>query len=193
MLRISERRPCCPVICTRLSAVSGAGPALVADNSRSFAQVDELVGGNLLVLFVQPIGPVDVEIYRIESTQAKMQAGIAARVKAGLAKHGLGLCLTPRATTRAPIALRFDLTPSSLTLIQFCFCFMSFRNSDGDSFRLTIRMSMSPSLSKSPNAQPRLQCASVTPGPASCPILRTCDCRDFDTLLAAICSGIAAI
>jgi len=31
--------------------------------------------------------------------------------------------------------------------------------SDGDSFRLTIRMSMSPSLSKSPNAQPRLQSA----------------------------------
>jgi len=65
---------------------SGAGPALVADNSRSFAQGDELVGGNLLVLFVQSIGPVDVEIHRIESTQAEMQAGIAARVKARLAK-----------------------------------------------------------------------------------------------------------
>jgi hypothetical protein len=52
--------------------LSGAGPAFVADNSRSFAQRDELVGGNLLVLFVQAIGPVDVEIHRTESTQAKM-------------------------------------------------------------------------------------------------------------------------
>ena len=50
--------------------LSGAGPALVADNSRSFAHRDESVGGNLLVLFVQAIGPVDVEIHRIESTQA---------------------------------------------------------------------------------------------------------------------------
>ena len=54
-----------------------------------------MVGGNLLVLFVQAIGPVDIEIHRIESTQAEMQAGIAARVKAGLAEHGLGLRLTP--------------------------------------------------------------------------------------------------
>ena len=46
-------------------------------------------------MFVQAIGPVDIEIHRIESTQAEMQAGIAARVKAGLAEHGLGLCLSP--------------------------------------------------------------------------------------------------
>src|SRR5271165_4818063 len=99
MLRISESRLRCPVISARAivgiyPALSGAGPALVADHSRAFAQGDKLVGGNLLVLFVQAIGPVDVEIHRIESTQAEMQAGIAARVKAGLAKHGLGLCLT---------------------------------------------------------------------------------------------------
>ena len=35
--------------------------------------------------------------------------------------------------------------------------FRSLRSSDGGSFRLTIRTSISPSLSKSPNAQPRLQ------------------------------------
>src|SRR5271166_4294527 len=74
---------------------SHAGPALVLDNSRSFSRGDELVGRNLLVLFVQTIGPVDIEIHRIESTQAEMQAGIVARVKTGLAEHGLGLCLTP--------------------------------------------------------------------------------------------------
>ena len=43
----------------------------------------------------------------------------------------------------------------------------SLRRSDGGSFRLTISTSTSPSLSKSPKAQPRLQCAAATPGPAS--------------------------
>ena len=103
-----------------------------------------------------------------------METGIVAGIKAGLTEQSLRLNLPPVATrTRAPIALRFDLTPSSLTLTQFCFPLRSFRRRDGGSFRFTIRMSKSPSLSKSPNAQPRLQCASMTPGPACSPILRT--------------------
>ena len=63
------------------------------------------------------------------------------------------------------MALRLDLTPSSFTLIQFCFPCRSLRSSDGGSFRLTMSTSTSPSLSKSPKAHPRLQCAAATPGP----------------------------
>ena len=57
----------------------------------------------------------------------------------------------------APIALRLDLTPSSFTLIQFCFPRRSLRSSEGGSFRFTMSTSTSPSLSKSPKAHPRLQ------------------------------------
>src|SRR5256884_5061616 len=65
------------------------------------------------------------------------------------------------------MALRLDFVPSSFTLIQLDFPPRSLRKSDGGSLRLIIRMSTSPSLSKSPNAHPRLQCAAATPGPAS--------------------------
>src|SRR5258708_39163968 len=58
-----------------------SAPALVAHNSCTLPQRDELVCGNLLILFVQTIGPVNVEIDRTESTQAKMQAGIRAGAK----------------------------------------------------------------------------------------------------------------
>src|SRR5258708_8667510 len=67
--------------------------ALVAHNSCPIPQRDELVCGNLLILFVQTIGPVNVEIDRTESTQAKMQAGIVAGVKTGLAEYRLRLHL----------------------------------------------------------------------------------------------------
>jgi len=66
------------------------------------------------------------------------------------------------------MALRFDLTPSNFTLIQFALPLDRFARGTAvhsDS----IKMSTSPSLSKSPKAQPRLECASVSPGPASCP------------------------
>ena len=41
----------------------------------------------------------------------------------------------------------------------------SLRSREGGSFRLTIRMSRSPSLSKSPKAHPRLECGADMPGP----------------------------
>src|SRR5213595_3078330 len=65
------------------------------------------------------------------------------------------------------MALRLDFTPSNFTLIQLDLPVRSLRKSEGGSLRLTISMSISPSLSKSPKAHPRLQCAAATPGPAS--------------------------
>jgi hypothetical protein len=61
------------------------------------------------------------------------------------------------ASTLDPIALRLDFVPTKNTFSQLRFPETSFRNSDGGSFKLTTTISTSPSLSKSPNAQPRLQ------------------------------------
>src|ERR1700726_4757669 len=71
------------------------------------------------------------------------------------------------ATTLDPIALRFDFVPTRNTLSQFKSLLRSFRSKEGGSFKLMPTMSTSPSLSKSPKAQPRLQCAAEIPGPAS--------------------------
>ena len=72
---------------------STSAPAFVLNNSRSFSQGDELVGGESLVLFVQAVGPVDIEVNGCDSTQTKMQAGIVTGIVTGLAQHGLRLYL----------------------------------------------------------------------------------------------------
>src|ERR1035441_4146396 len=65
------------------------------------------------------------------------------------------------------MALRLDFVPFSFSLSQRFSPLTSLRRSEGGSLRLTIRRSRSPSLSKSPKAQPRLECAALTPGPPS--------------------------
>src|ERR1700722_2691500 len=72
---------------------SAPAPAFVLHDSRSFSQGDELVGGKSVVLFMQAVGPVDIEVNGSESTQTKMQAGIVAGIVTGLAEHGLRLHL----------------------------------------------------------------------------------------------------
>src|SRR5579883_1557336 len=70
-------------------------------------------------------------------------------------------------STRAPMPLRFDFTPRHFTFNQWFPLLQSFLSRDGGSFILHTTASISPSLSKSPKAVPRLQCNAVTPGPAS--------------------------
>ena len=65
-------RSSCLVPTIRLSA---SGPPFVAHDSRSFPQRDELVRWNVLVLFVQTIGPVDVEVDRIQILLGQNAAG----------------------------------------------------------------------------------------------------------------------
>ena len=60
------------------------------------------------------------------------------------------------------MALRFDLVPIHFTFSQLFFAEQSFRSSDGGWFMLMTTMSTSPSLSKSPNAAPRLGRGSVS-------------------------------
>ena len=65
------------------------------------------------------------------------------------------------------MALRLDFTPSNFTLIQFVLPLRSLRNSEGGSLRLTISMSISPSLSKSPK---RIHgCSGTPPRPGRLP------------------------
>ena len=63
------------------------------------------------------------------------------------------------------MALRLDLVAISLTFSHRPSPVTSLRSSDGGSCRFTITTSTSPSLSKSPKAQPRLQWGALTPGP----------------------------
>src|SRR5207244_5659224 len=67
--------------------------------------------------------------------------------------------------TRAPIAERFDRVPTHLTMSQLPLLPPSLRSSVGGPFRLLTTTSTSPSLSKSPNAQPRARFSSRIAGP----------------------------
>jgi len=85
-------------------------------------------------------------------------------------------------TNRTRIRLRsisftFNQRPPPLT---------SFRSRDGGSFMFMIKMSTSPSLSKSPNATPRLQCASEIAGPPHPAALRNARFPGYETELGAI-------
>src|ERR1700733_9891091 len=101
-----------------------SAPAFAAYDSRSLSNCYELFCGQVLVLLVQAVGPVNVEIDRIESPQAKVQTGIIARVETGLAQHRLRLHLAtvtrqyPR-SYRAAVrlhSLEFNLDPILLLL-----------------------------------------------------------------------------
>src|SRR5437773_7013779 len=63
------------------------------------------------------------------------------------------------------MALRFDFVPMHLTFSQLFLERESLRRSEGGSFMLIMATSMSPSLSKSPKAVPRLGRGSFTAGP----------------------------
>src|SRR6266550_1962152 len=71
-------------------------------------------------------------------------------------------CLPVTTPTRAPMAVRLHFV---LILIQFCLLPPSLRRSEGGSFVFRSSASMSPSLSQSPNASPRLEKRSLMPGP----------------------------
>ena len=68
--------------------------------------------------------------------------------------------------SRAPIPLRFDFVPTVRTLIQLFFTVESHRSSCGKSFTQFTTTSRSPSLSKSPKAQPREAEGADIPRPA---------------------------
>jgi len=68
-------------------------------------------------------------------------------------------------STVAPIAERFDVRPSRRMSIHCVDDGSSFRRRAGRLFIVMTSMSMSPSLSMSPNAAPRLDRGVVTPGP----------------------------
>src|SRR5205823_12020318 len=65
------------------------------------------------------------------------------------------------------MALVFERVPTSFTFSQCPPPRTSLRSSEGGSFIFMIRISRSPSLSKSPKATPRLECASAIAGPAA--------------------------
>jgi len=97
--------------------------------------------------------------------QPKVQPQIALRHDACSAVYLVHLyVLARRNPHRAPMAVRLHLVPISFSVIQFCLV-PTLCSSDGGSFMFRIRMSIPPSLSKSPNAAPRLENRSPIPGP----------------------------
>src|SRR5260370_11422462 len=58
-----------------------------------FLDGDEPISRDLLISLVQSTWPIHVDVGRSGVPQTEMQAGIAAREKAGLTQHGLRLCL----------------------------------------------------------------------------------------------------
>ena len=104
-----------------------------------------------------PLGQKTSTSASAAGTQPEVKPGIIARVVTGLTEDCLRLDFCPvvrhhpradRAAVRLH-ALQLDLEPVLAGL-------RSFRSSEGGSFIFTISTSMSPSLSKSPKAQPRL-------------------------------------
>ena len=101
--------------------------------------------------------PVHFESDRRYYSQAKVQPRIVTGIKAALAQNALGL--------RFPAIMRENPGSDGAAIGLHSFKFhldpirfprISLRKSEGGSFMLMMRMSMSPSLSKSPKAQPRL-------------------------------------
>ena len=127
----------------------------------AFFDREELIDGEIRKSLPLAAGPTNRYLGAFRLAQSKMQPEIVARQKARLTLYFLRLSRARSFdTTRPPIALRFDLVPISFTFNHELLPATSFLSSDGGSFRLITRMSRSPSLSKSPKAQPRLLCGS---------------------------------
>src|SRR4029077_2471666 len=69
------------------------GPPAVRYGTHPFLDGDEPIGRDLLKSFVQSVWPIHVDVGRSGVPQTEMQAGIAAREKAGLTQDRLRLCL----------------------------------------------------------------------------------------------------
>ena len=69
------------------------GPPAVRYGTHPFLDGDEPIGRDLLKSLVQSIWPIHVDVGRSGAPQTEMQAGIAAREKAGLTQDCLRLCL----------------------------------------------------------------------------------------------------
>ena len=69
------------------------GPAAVRYGTHPFLDGDESIARDLLESFVEPTWPIHVDVGRSRVPQTEMQAGIAAREKAGLTQDRLRLCL----------------------------------------------------------------------------------------------------
>ena len=88
-------------------------------------------------------------------------AMILRQLAEGTARKRVGI----RPDGRAPMPERFDFVPIALTFSQLFLRLLSHRRSCGTSLTQLTTTSISPSLSKSPNAAPRLDFLSCTPGP----------------------------
>ena len=142
--------------------------AFSADHARTLSNHHQLIGGHIGNLLLSSVRPANLQVHRRCGPEPEVQPAIVDRQIGRLGQHRLGL---------PPLAVRGDhlrsdraavrAAPTSSTLSQWFAPLTSLRSSDGGSFMLTMRMSMSPSLSKSPKATPRLECASLIPGPAS--------------------------
>src|SRR6267378_7193751 len=69
------------------------GPTAVRYGTHPFLDGDEPIGRDLLKSFVQATWPIHVDVRRSGAPQTEMQAGIAAREKAGLTQDRLRLGL----------------------------------------------------------------------------------------------------
>ena len=69
----------------------GFGPAAVRNGACALSQCDQLIGWDVLEVFVQPVGPIHIQVGRSKASQTEMQPGIIARVETGLAQYGLSL------------------------------------------------------------------------------------------------------
>src|SRR6266404_5388121 len=72
------------------------GPTAVWHGTYAFLDGNEAVGRDLLESFVQSARPIHVDIDRSGGSQTEVQAGIAAREKAGLAQQRLRLGLASK-------------------------------------------------------------------------------------------------
>ena len=71
----------------------GFGPASVGHWPDPFFDRNELIRRQLLEIFVESAGPIDVDVNGRVGPQAEMQTGVVTGKKAGLAQHGLRLGL----------------------------------------------------------------------------------------------------
>jgi hypothetical protein len=68
------------------------GPPAVRYGTHPFPDGDEPIGRDLLKSLVQSVWPIHIDVGRGRVPQTEMQAGIAAREKAGLTQDRLRLC-----------------------------------------------------------------------------------------------------
>src|SRR5271154_1829490 len=94
-------------------------PAAIGHQSGSLFHSNQLVEGHAFEDFHEPVGPMHFQVHRGVASESKMQAGIVAGIKTGLAQNALSLRFpaimskNPRANGAAVglDSFEFDLDP----------------------------------------------------------------------------------